>query len=809
MTAVGQLRNFYPAFRVFVFGVEITNDVISVGVTHADGRAPSTAEIILANKDPELGIDDRYIVTDADIKAMTGVDLTTVNVPDIQPALSDIEAKIQLLQAQAALQATIDPTMALSSQAVTILQSNQASIGTTELAQTRAQIQEQIKAFNQTILDQQNALIVATERTYDMAQRQVLQNLKNQVPDPLKQLVLVTKCKPETITKLGTPTTQKIGGAELIATIQQLEALRGIARRYPFAVGDCIFHSNDPVRIFFRDPRDPAVWYHMFAGFITDWVDDVDANNTKTVTLRCEDVLRDFRYARFTTTPGLIDIDAAATSIDLVLQNFNNDDFRNLSLPDFMFAMTFGFVTSGEDQVLQELGQDPKSLTGTTTYQLIGPKGTTRLNLNKDAAGPFSIDRSMILVFGPVDDNSPPLVVQSKALQSKQLPLPSKGLPLYQAIVDHQVRVTDLNSMANKNATAIPASQLNLDPVTKQPKIDEVIQAIGEHPEIYPVNGGRLIMLVPSTLGVGYTKDIFDQGFKGVELTTTFSTKLQKIYDVLERVEFAFYATGKGDLLVEMPLHDFVPNDFGQSEVTSTELANVVGKDVAATLLSPNYPAGAFAPHYHVAANDTIKWSRTFNDEKVKTLATCTWYNIPALKEAGFGVDTGSKPARRLLDVLVPQFGVRHEPGEPTILVADERAAELYCQFLLNRNNGEARTVNVEVIPQLRVMPNRPLLFTERNYVGTVREVAHRITWGEKGDMTMSLKLNYIRGWDGSLEKDASGQPTIPAYSYLGGFRANFLNYALLFRTSEPSGSTQPLAPPNPGPPPVGPGSGD
>ena len=78
----------FPAFRVFVFGVEITEDITSVTVNNSDDRAPSTARIVLANAGPEgrsefdwsweeesngtriSGRNERYIVSAADIRAL-------------------------------------------------------------------------------------------------------------------------------------------------------------------------------------------------------------------------------------------------------------------------------------------------------------------------------------------------------------------------------------------------------------------------------------------------------------------------------------------------------------------------------------------------------------------------------------------------------------------------------------------------------------------------------------------------------------------------------------------------------------------
>lgn len=763
MTTNGQARNFFPALRVFVFGQEVTEDVLSVSVTLNDARAPSTAEIVLANKDVTRGLEDRYIVTERDILAMVRTVPLDVRLPDVDPVLANFGSRILAVQ-QKALAATNSRVAELANREATFLQEQQLAY----------------------IRSKRDSAVVETESTLEDVRRQVRDNIARTVRDPVKAQILGTKVG-ETFS-VDTLRPGSAGpGAELQSTIAQIAAYRGEASRYPMQVGDCIFHSNDPVRIFLRDPRNASIWYHMFAGYVSDWVDDVDENNQKTVTLRCEDVLRVLRYARISTSPGLVDIDAAATSVDLIIRTFFNDDLSGLTLLEFLTSLIFGFTGAGTLDQARDTGNvlSPDAVTGTTTVKLLNARGeSTRANMPKDGCGLWSLDRSVVFILSnEVTGSNVPDLGSSSIFRTSV-----ESLAVYQAVVDHQVRTTDLASMALKTNGVAPidGQMLRRDGVTGEVLISEVIKAIGEHPEIYPVDGGRFIMLAPATLGVGYNVGVLFQDFKGVELKTTFTTRLAKIYDVLQRLEFSFYATPKGDLVCEMPLNDFDPEAFGEEPVTYRQLVDVLGDARAQTFFDASHTAGPFAPDYHIARRDTLRMQRAFSDEKVKTLVTCEWNNIPTLQAGGYSLTAGQIPARRLAESLVPQFGVRMEQAEPTITVADPRAAEIYCQILLNRFNGDARTAQVSALPQLRLMPNRPIKFTERSFVGALREVTHQLTWGEKGDMTMNMRLNYIRGWDGNVDRRTNK----PFYSYLGGFRANPQNYALVLRNQQPDASS-------------------
>ncbi|APU88892.1 hypothetical protein Rctr197k_073 [Virus Rctr197k] len=774
MTTEGQLRNFYPALRVFIFGQEVTDDVLSVSVTLNDSRSPSTAEVVLANKGKSASgveVEDRYVITEADIMAMAKSVAVDVKLPDVSPILADFSERIE------ASLASIARADSSASQQLAI--------------QEGSSLREQQLAYIRSLKDG-----VVTDTIFDDVRRKVRERVARDVIDPVKAQILATKVG-ETVTLNDTNAVKGGPGTELQATLSTFAALRGEGLRYPMQVGESIFHSNDPVRIFFRDPRRPLDWYYMFAGFYTDSVDDIDEHNQKTVTIRCEDVLRRFRYARITTSPGLIDINAAATQVDLVVRTFFNDDFSNLTLAEFLTTMVFGFTGAGTLDRANETGNvvdaSTDSLSGTTTIKLINARGeTTQATLPKDGAGLWSVDRSILFSLASSATESTSTDFGSTAVFTTQV----ADLAVYQAVIDHQVRVTDLSSMALKANGVDPISpnSLQKDPVTGEVRIDEVIKAIGEHPEIYPVDGGRFIMLAPSTLGVGYNLGVLMKGFKGPELKTTWKTRLSKIYDVLERIEFSFYATPRGDVIAEMPLHDFDPDAFGEDAVTYRQLREVLGDARAKTVFDDGHSAGPFAPSYRISRRDTIKYQRTFSDERVRTLALCSWLNIPLLPEAQSQEAAGQQPAHRLLSSLVPQFGVRAEIAESTVssFISDQRAAEIYCQFLLNRHNGDARIASIGALPLLRLGPNRPVAFAERSFVATLREVTHQITWGERGDMSMGLKLNYIRGWDGSV--DANGKPL---FSYLGGYAANPLNYALLLRSQQPTASTAVLAAPN------------
>jgi hypothetical protein len=780
----------FPAFRVFVFGLEVTKDVLSVSVTHSDGRGPSTAEIVLANKDADRGIEDRYVITERDIIAMTGSNGREIKLPfrtlyeqvlvALGQELNDVQLEINSLS-------SLSPRAGLPLRGQALQAAEVARRASLTLKE--ATIREKIGTLQTNYADVRNEIITDA----NALRAQVLEHLPKVVLDDKKRRVLTAKVGE--VVDIGPPVILDATGKALypygndlglINTLTEVQAMGGLAPRYPFQVGESIFHSNDPVRIFYRDPRS-SDWYYMFAGYISDTVDSIDTNNARVVSLRCEDVLRAFRYARFLTSPGIIDIQAVATQVDTVIRTFFSDDFTNFPLFEFLFTMVFGFQRARTIEIASRSGIETSAITGTVTKRLISASAYGRdgvdVAIQKDGVGLHSLEGSLVC-FLKQPGSVAPVLNEDSTVVGRTVTL--ENLAQYQAIVDHQVRVTDLRSMLLESRARVLSAEID----TATP-IEKVITTIGEHPELYPVDGGRLIILAPTELA---NKSPFKLDFKGVELKTgSFTSRLQKIYDVLERVEFSFYASPKGDLIAEMPLYDFDPVDFA-GEVSHEDVKRVFRAvqriSLADTTVPSGQKVGPFHHSYVVAKQDTVSYSRSFSDENVRTLATCSYHPIKGLESSGDAVTTtGQLPARRLLGSLIPLFGVRHEEIPPNVLIFGNKAAGVYCQMMLNRFNGAAREISLEALPNLRIAPNRPIVVDVRSCVGTCREVTQQITWPT--EMSMTLKLDHVRGWDGNRD-EKTGRPF---YSYLGGFRANTNNYALLFKTQEPPRLPAPEAP--------------
>jgi hypothetical protein len=744
MTTADQVRNAFPALRAFVFGEEITEDISRVTINLSDDRAPSTCEIVLANKF------DRYITTERDIHALyDDVDVSTLQLPDVLSILVDA---IQVQEMGDV------PNRFSAERGTTSVQTNE------------------LETFNE-----------VAEKHAGHIDRLVRERLQRTIQDGVKSRVLNAKiservqiAQPD----LTVTTTEGAKGARSSA------ALTGDALRYPLQQGDCIFHSNDPLRIFLRDPFNPNVWFHLFTGFVSDWSDNVDADNQKIVTLRGEDVLRSFRYARVTTNPGVFDDDAVKEIEDLTVLTSFKAGFAGLTLVDMLYTIIWGPTLANTNTLILENQTTEDGQSVLVPIRRVSVNGSLTSKVPREGVGAFDPVNSVVAIFGPEASDG---VVDKTATPAKEVKITSLGA--YQGFIDHQVRETDLESMQDSRSTVDFKSQLPVDPATGRISANNIITAIGKNPHHFPVDGGRLIMLVPGSLGVETNRKIItEELINSIATRTTFRSRLDMIYDALREIEFSFYATPKGDLAVEMPLYDFEPDDFGEDAIVSggsdQAATNELNKLREASGLPPitktGESFGPFAPHYRVPKRDTIQFTRAFSDEKVRTQFRTTPHITSGTIFQGTHETVGLPPQVGTLRSLIPQFGVRIEQRPVTSFISTPEGATVYGYIKLNQLNADSRSAQVDVVPRMRPQPNRPMLFSERNYIATLRSRSLTLDWNN--DFTMDVGVNYIRGWDGSVR---DGDPSKLIYRPIGGTASRPMNYKVLFGLEDTSESVK------------------
>lgn len=792
---MANIRSYFPAFRVFVFGVDVTEDVtnVTVNLSGSKSRAPSTAEVELLNGGSRANSEriptDRYVVTREDIQALYGVDSTLdkIAIPTTKEVLRELREEQTRLSSRSdedtpslvdAL-ATVRPDL-VTGDPVNDLAVAQGYARRADVGGEEALRQEALRRQASSIAEERRQAIIETEvaQRQDELERLVASRINSQVRDPVKRDVLLRKYRVR-------QSIDRIIEDERIdydtRSLAGLAPITGEVMRYPFQTGDSIFHSNDMVRIFFRDPRPGQLdnWYHMFAGFVSDTVDSVDQDDQRILRLRFEDASRTLRYARLTTNPGVFDIDDVRVATDAASRTFYNDGFTNLTLPQLLTLVIFGAEAANVTQ--QQGGDTPIERVQSFGYVRYGVNADepSESTVPTDGVGAYDFLRSALVVVGER--------TEEEGIEGlRQVNIEPSQFGAYQALVDHRVRITDLDNMALRDVDTLNKVEALKQYVFRNPDdgsyaASDVVDIIGRHPELFPTDAGRLIMLMPGSLGPNENRDLLLRDIAGVDTLTTFRTRLSLIYDVMERIDFQFYASPKGDLLCEMPLYDFEPSNWDSD--TSFE---------AVALRSNNPPFyetegerfGPYGPGYRIAKRDTISWERSFTDENIITQMVGVRTLIKSYTSIGDGRLIGEVLPVNLYG-LMPQFGIRSETVEPTGLLSSPEAARLYAAARMNQINADARRADVQVLPAVQLaFPNRPIEFAERDFIGTIDEVTHNIVWGLQGDMSTSMRTSFLRAWGGQLRDGEL------VYEPIGGFASQGLNYAQRFGSSEPDSNT-------------------
>lgn len=737
----------FPAYRVFIFGQEVTCDVTSVTYNWHDGLEPPTCAITLADKN------FRYTITHNDMVQIA----VHRNVPRDQiEKIVDNSTPIAL---------RIPTSQLLANSTGTYVAFN--PIGADDVAHDPTGAFRSIK---QNIVSQKLAAGGVNINAPLTSEEQALNDI-----------------------------------GEWVVQGERPTDMPATAWRFPLQVGKPIFHAYDPVRVFERDPYDPTIWYYIFSGFCSDFTTSKDTNGDVTMTVVAEAPSKLLRYGRFTSNPGIVDVSKVAVRNAIVADVTTRTAFKNAfahsTLPEIAYAMLFGVNAFGKPDGLTgpiDVNMSTRSTTVDTSSFNVSPmsqgirqaaglplntggmiekspqnietpdeiietmwcaNGSADVPRRKWGVGHIKLTGSKVFLYGPDGTGA------SGGTASD----PNAGMPLalgpakvitqleeYQNYINHEVSVADYNTM---RADGVITTKMEPPQPTN---IWETMTVIGQRPDIYPVDGGRLIMLLPRSFG-GQNSAVTSREFiQSFSLNTEWTTRQDVLAEIVERIEFVWYVSPKGDYIIEFPLYDFAPSDFG-----------------------------AYEADWDIPLPDTQRIDTTFTDSKVYTQAVTT----PAIIQNFESTTEVGKQMGRLAAVtmwhLVPTFGVRQASLQPRGYLNTLAAARVYCHYSLNRLNADAFTQSTNITPNLNIWINRPVMINIIDHIGTVRSVTHNITWGEHGDMTTNMGLAYMRGWDGALDV---GDPLNPkkVYYTIGGVMGRPLNYKLLF---EPNPTvSQPLA---------------
>ena len=647
-------RAAFPAYKVFIYGHDVSDDVMSVRVNQSGGsveRSPMTCAITLQNQMDKyifnhydmirIGITKSKLDDSWESFGKTWYDVQSVgnewynpysmSLPEVnEDGTVRIEGSDQIVYPLGGSSVTISsqvirefaPKLAVASaeERVYLLKAYLGSQGDYEITEVDA------NALTSAMIQSLDSLDNNTVKDLDISDSYNVEslgyNIKQQIVN--KKLTYTASLKPQN------------------KDSSLLNYEDKVLYDYPMQEGDCIFHANDPVRVAFRDPFDPRVWYWSFAGFIDTWTEDVGVNFDSQITLTCTDVSKMVRYAVVQLKTGLLDpnLDVflqglttqggqTAANTDLIL---TKELFEDLSLIEILEVIFFG-SQSAIELVDGRAFSIVNQLTDLTENEL-RDYFISRFNLTLEQAReyvPYGLNNSDPDAFDPsylddvnINTDDAWVKIKNKVLDFYTSKSVARFNALnWQGIVNSRnvgfkrsegvsgvhyyvygtpsetdkyfgaTAITDLhdwNETIHHRVRRDDLSSMRVSSYAGNPSnltIDQVIYTIGTDIEGYPVGGGRVFFMGPAKMDTVIGDGVLDHAFGGVgSMHSVFKDRLSYIYDLAEVVDFRFYATTKGDLVFEMPFYDFNPQAFWKTKQLNE---GGVTKDVNPNVLDFNY----------------------------------------------------------------------------------------------------------------------------------------------------------------------------------------------------------------------------
>ena len=391
----------------------------------------------------------------------------------------------------------------------------------------------------------------------------------------------------------------------------------------------------------------------------------------------------------------------------------------------------------------------------------------------------------------------------------EQVGQPVKTLFEWNEVIHHRVRSEDLIFMASDDYKGLNPF---LKDTFKSYSIDKVISIIGTNGAsagvegLYSVGKGYVFYLAPGTLETKFSRTVFDQSSGPASQHSIFKDRLTFLYDLVDLIQFCFYATPRGDIVCEMPFFDYDPEFFfkaqapdlfdtsnndsyqdllGKNEYDVTDISlydalvpyREVHEDYLDGSTTTSYYSDAFdyRQHFTVETPEQMGFSNTSTDEGVLTMFTSMTNTIRNFKSMN---SLNRRGPYHLIKELIPTLGLRIGEDQSWNFIDTIEGDSMQAALMLNRTNAEARTVAVQTVPKFGLMVNRPLFWKHRNYYGNIVSLNHSITWNS--DINTTINLNQVRGWSGEVDPSSKN----PIHRHFGDSNrpfnmAEFLDKAL------------------------------
>lgn len=508
-------------------------------------------------------------------------------------------------------------------------------------------------------------------------------------------------------------------------------------QRYTFGPGSLVFSRFDTVKVFIKNPSDQedvSRWIPAFTGtvegkpFSTDFV-----TGASTVTLNCFDIRSVMKGMRIAINPmtnsNFSKTQATARTQQAVVDQFDATFFKDI-YPTNQRAGPFDNVFAGRNFT------DSVSVLLTGEYNWV--TGTDPVTEFKGAATGYFTP-------GEVYRYANSKVASAKA------PTNTSRARL----------VRDLEEWDNLCLFGTKGTFWTERECHEEGRNSFWTSSLANSEKSRTPMNGRVHWLIPAD-GLNITNGIVEQtaGLNNVTGPLDWIDRLTLLTNFLRKVDYEMTITGCGDFVLEFPLYDFYPENFGSNStfyvidkhVKDESLADESGDIVTALEVT-----GLSARIGNNAAGQA-----TANDAVIQTAI--------------------GPRAVVISPMMASRYGVRVQAMTITGIAENQKALETFAVYEFQKMLADINktSFNASYRPYLR--PNRPVLHKTRNRIGKTTTV--RLSFQAPKTATLSIGMHCVR--NPISIRNSKGKLDI-SYQHVTGGAAMALSYNSVF---ENPGST-------------------
>ncbi len=536
---------------------------------------------------------------------------------------------------------------------------------------------------------------------------------------------------------------------------------------YSFEGSESCLHFFDLVRVFVYSSTSSS-WYYQFTGVITKITVSTTLDGVKTISLTCESALVYFKRANLSNSLGYLENTELKKMIEAGSEFYAANAKLGLYFPqaqvDFsiMYA-NFDFNITFFDALTQivygDISQKDYGQALQINASVFG--NTVSYSRNHFATGRFDYKKSYIGILGKgaLDVKDTLTGAKYATIKALDTSLGDGTVQDWLKILDMEVKSSDLIDLTlsefvdhfdgETNFLKNLIGDKSIDSLTQE----EIVHLIGTNPDIYGLDFGGLKVLIPGSLTGDLEKTLLQVKLNDMSRQANFVwySKLGILQSVVERVNSLVYDTPKGDIIVEFPLFDAQPSDFGDE----------------------------YEEQYKVYTDDVTSDIRvTFDSDLIKDVFGA----IPSIVATDIQVSNNVLTVDPIIDIIdkfIPLVGISFLRIDlPDGLCTKETAPQLLklkASLAIRDVKGFDVTRTFSPVQFL----NKPIYVQLVDKIGWCVRVVYSIV--QESDFTCTLSLAAIRSYSGI--KDAQGDKVYDSiagvkYKEFGSF---ILDYTALF----------------------------